>query len=58
MDTLTPKEILENAAAPYWIKKALSMALLRDPLCAMNEAALLAQVLRAHALSGLMREGN
>ena len=58
MKILTPKEVLENEAAPYWVKKALSMALEREPLAAMNEVNLLANVIREHAFNEIRKRTN
>ena len=44
-----PEDLLCDPASSGWILQALRSALHRDPIDAANDAALLAQVLDAHA---------
>ena len=41
----TTDEVLADTAASYWMKQALSSALLRDPVDAANDAEVLARLL-------------
>ena len=44
----TAAEVLDDAAASKWLKRALREALLRDPVDALNDALVLAAVLETH----------
>lgn len=44
-DSPETEKILKDPAASHWLKQALSSALLRDPVDAINDAEVLARVL-------------
>jgi len=44
-----PEDLLHDPASSRWVIEALRSALVRDPVDAANDAALVAQALDAHA---------
>ena len=43
----TPDQILSDPACSIWLKESLQQSLLRDPVDALNDAEVLAAVLKA-----------
>ena len=56
MGAPTTIEVLHDPSTPYWLSRALTDALERDPVKAANEAEVLAAVLRRRA-DELLRAG-
>lgn len=55
-EVLEARAVLADPATSYWLKSAIEAALARDPVDALNDALVLAEVLDGHLRSQLQLE--